>query len=67
MKTPSSAAENAAIMKQQGVVEHFQDQLADARAGMCLRPVREIQNDLDVAKAKLKRLQSGQCQPGVAA
>ena len=66
MKTPSSAAANAAILKQEGVVEHFQDQLADARAGMCLRPIGEIQRDLDEAKSKLRRLQSGQCQPGVA-
>ena len=67
MKTPSSAAASAAIVKQEGVVEHFQDQLLDARADMCLRPVAEIQHDLDIAKAKLRRLQSGQRRQGQAA
>lgn len=67
MRTPSATQEVAAIQRHEGVVNYLRDQLSDAKDGMSLRTPDGIQNELDIAEAKLKRLRSGKCRIGEAA
>lgn len=54
----SANQEIEAIQRQEHVIDYLQEQLQDAKEGMSLRHPDEVRRELDMAKAKLKRLTS---------
>lgn len=55
------------IQMQERRIDRLREELANAREGMSLRSVTELQRDLETAEDRLKAMLSGRCKPGEAA
>lgn len=55
------------IQMQERRIDRVREELANAREGMSLRSVDDLQRDLEAAEDRLKEMLSGRCKPGEAA
>lgn len=54
----NAAQPATAILRLEHVIDYLREQLQDAREGMSLRSPDEVQRELTIAEAKIKRLRS---------